>query len=173
MCRGVPKSAADQVLDCTWSRSCDSHQRRFSRRVPRTPRLFGGGAVDEDRHLVVAAPQRELVVPGCDNEGVSPSLPEFLRGLFWDQEFANLSWPDDWSSVTARVLSEGESDAIRWIREQLGDARLRDWLRRGSGRALSARQLRYWEIVLDLPEAEVEAWLADPARRVWEERARQ
>ena len=39
-----------------------------------------------------------------------------------------------------------------------------------SGAGLSARQLRFWELILELPHREVNAWLAEPARRIWEAR---
>lgn len=99
-------------------------------------------------------------------------LPAFLRGLFWDQEFDGLSWPRDRNAVTARILAEGGRETIRWLRDRMDDDRLRAWILDRRGRGLSARQLRYWQIVIDLPVDEVDAWLADPARRVWEERAR-
>ena len=95
-----------------------------------------------------------------------------MRGLFWDQAFDRLSWPDDRDAVTGRILAEGGSEAIRWLRERTDDNRLRAWIVDRCGRGLSARQLRYWQIVLDLPAGEVDAWVADPARKVWEERAR-
>jgi len=95
-----------------------------------------------------------------------------MRGLFWDQAFDRLSWPDDRDAVTGRILAEGGAKAIRWLRERTDDNRLRAWIVDRRGRGLSARQLRYWQIVLDLPGAEVDAWIADPARKVWEERAR-
>ena len=99
-------------------------------------------------------------------------LPEFLRGLFWDQEFDRLSWPEARAAVTARVLAEGGRQAIRWLRERMDDDHLRAWILDRRGRGLSARQLRYWQIVLDLPADKVDALVADPARKVWEERAR-
>ena len=97
------------------------------------------------------------------------NLPESLRRLFWDQDFDRLSWPEHRDAITARVLAEGGLDAIGWLRERVD---LREWIVHRCGRGLSGPQLRYWQIVLDLPALEVDAWLADPARAVWEERAR-
>ncbi len=97
-------------------------------------------------------------------------LPPSLRRFFWDQDFDRLRWPEHRDPVARRLLSAGDGPALAWLRSEAGDSWLRDLLWRTRGRDLDARQLRYWQIVLDLPEAEVDAWLADPARRVWEER---
>jgi hypothetical protein len=96
--------------------------------------------------------------------------PESLRRFFWDQDFDRLRWPEDWQAVASRLLAAGDDASHRWLRAALGDDRLREWIRTRRGRGLDGRRLRYWQIVLDLPAAEVDAWLADPARRVWEER---
>jgi hypothetical protein len=95
-------------------------------------------------------------------------LPEAFRRFFWDQEFERLSWPEHEKAVTARVLAEGDLKALAWLREHTD---VRSWILTHRGRGLSRRQLRYWQIMLDLPADDVDAWVADPARRVWEERA--
>jgi hypothetical protein len=97
-------------------------------------------------------------------------LPTSLRRFFWDQDFDRLRWPEDFEAVARRLLAAGDGPALAWLRAEAGDARLRDLIRATRGRDLDPRQLRFWQIVLDLPDREVDAWLADPARRVWEER---
>lgn len=97
-------------------------------------------------------------------------LPEALRRFFWDQDFDRLRWPEDMEAVARRLLYAGDGPALAWLRKEMGDGRLRDLIRATRGRDLDGPQLRFWQIVLDLPEAEVDAWLADPGRRVWEER---
>ena len=100
------------------------------------------------------------------------SLPASLRRFFWDQDFDQLSWPRDAVPIARRLLGAGDGPAHRWLRETAGDDRVRAILRASRGRGLGGPQLRYWQLVLDLPADEVDAWLADPARRVWEERCR-
>jgi len=39
---------------------------------------------------------------------------------------------------------------------------------RGAG--LTARQLRFWQIILDLPRRQVDGWLAAPGRKIWDQR---
>ena len=97
-------------------------------------------------------------------------LPASLRRFFWDQDFDGLRWPEDLEPVARRLLAAGDGPALAWLRKEAGDGRLRDLIRATRGRDLDARRLRYWQIILDLPADEVDAWLADPARRVWEER---
>jgi hypothetical protein len=97
-------------------------------------------------------------------------LPSSLRRFFWDQDFDRLRWPEDLEAVARRLLATGDGPALAWLRAEVGDGRLCDLIRATRGRDLDARRLRYWQIILDLPAEEVDTWLADPARRVWEER---
>jgi hypothetical protein len=103
--------------------------------------------------------------------GSHPLLPAFLRPLFWDQRFSRLSWERDRDLVAARVLSAGDWGSVRWLRGQMGDAALRTWLLEHQGAGLDPRRLRFWELILKLPHAEVNRWLASPERAVWDRRA--
>ena len=97
-------------------------------------------------------------------------LPARLRPLFWDYDFAALNRKEDRDLVTARVLASGDWQTLRWLRRRLGDPALRAWIRSRGGRGLTPRQLRYWELILELPHREVNAWLADEARQIWDRR---
>lgn len=97
-------------------------------------------------------------------------LPEHLRSLFWDYDFQQLSWPASAELVIARILERGGDEALRWLRKTLGDENLRSWILTRQGRGLDAKRLRFWQVILDLPEEQVNRWveelLADPwARR--------
>ncbi len=50
------------------------------------------------------------------------------------------------------------------------DAELRAWLVQRRGAELSSKHLRFWELILNLPRRQVNAWLADPQQRIWDER---
>jgi hypothetical protein len=100
----------------------------------------------------------------------SVALPEWLRSLFWDHDFSVLDWRQDRELVIGRVLEAGTWDAIQWLRRQAGDAALRDWILRHQGRCLSSEQIRFWELILDLPPETVDGWLQSPERRIWEDR---
>jgi hypothetical protein len=101
---------------------------------------------------------------------LSGHLPQRLKPLFWDHHFARLAWEADSDLISSRILAAGDWDAVCWLRRSLGDEALQSWLERRRGAGLSSRQLRFWELVLDLPHREVNAWLADPRRQVWEGR---
>lgn len=111
-------------------------------------------------------PSRER---GIKPRGRTP-LPEMLRGFFWEYDFNNLSWEEDRDLVIERLLAYGTWDAIKWLRHALADRELRDWLRQRRGAGLSRQCLRYWELILDLPQREVNGWLAQPGRQVWDSR---
>ncbi len=100
----------------------------------------------------------------------STRLPRTLRKFFWDYDFARLSWKADRDLIIARILAVGNWESLRWLRRRLPDAELRDWLVRRRGAGLSNRHLRYWELMLGLPRRQVNVWLAEPARKIWEGR---
>lgn len=97
-------------------------------------------------------------------------LPEFLRPLFWDVHFDRLDWDTHREYVAGRILESGNWNAIRWLRKTWGDDALRAYLLSRKGRGLNPRQLRYWQVVLDLPAAEVDEWIARQKITVWEKR---
>ena len=95
-------------------------------------------------------------------------LPEQLRALFWEYDFDDLSWEDDSDLIVARVLERGTWSDVLWLRRTLGDVALLGWITKRQGRGLSARDLRFWEVVLSIPHAQVTAWIDQPGRSVWE-----
>lgn len=99
-------------------------------------------------------------------------LPEFLRPMFWEYRFKDLSWENDRDLITAKVLSVGTWEAIQWLRRQMGDEVLRDWICWRKGKGLSSRQLRFWETVLSIRRQLVNEWMAAPAHQLWEARVR-
>ena len=113
-----------------------------------------------------------ITVPATSPPSVSDSLPEMLRPLFWDSDFEQISWREHRDYVVRRVLSAGTWEAVCWLRARLDDVALRAWIEQHEGRGLSSRQLRFWEVVLDLPSGLVDAWLGSEGRRIWEGRGR-
>lgn len=97
-------------------------------------------------------------------------LPALLRPLFWDYDFKTLTWDDDRDLIIARVLASGTWEAITWLRTRLGDQALREWIERHRGGGLSPRQLRFWELMLNLPHRQVNAWLQAEGRKIWDQR---
>ena len=86
-------------------------------------------------------------------------LPKHLKRYFPGYEFGRLRWPKDQHLVIAEVLAKGDWHAITWLRQQIGPDGLRTWIQQREGRGLSVRQLRYWELVLDLPHRDVNRWI--------------
>jgi hypothetical protein len=96
-------------------------------------------------------------------------LPSKMRALFWDHDFTKLRWNGDSALIARRILTDGDWDSIRWLRRQAGDEAMRDWIETHH-RALSPRQLRFWELILDLPHRKVNEWVAAAHTSVWENR---
>jgi hypothetical protein len=95
-----------------------------------------------------------------------PLRPELL----WDVAGEAIDWERHREFLVGRVLGRGSVDDIRGLRRGLGDATLRHHLLRTRGRRVDRRRLRYLEAILGLDRAEVDGWLSDPSRRVWDER---
>ena len=99
-------------------------------------------------------------------------LPAELKPLFWDHDFHRLRWEKDRDLIIGRLISHGDWQALEWLRSQVDSASLREWLLNRRGAGLSDRQLRFWELILELPHRQVNEWLKDKGRMVWERRAR-
>ena len=99
------------------------------------------------------------------------SLPADVRSLFWEYGDRELSLDYDRDFVSGRILSAGDWSSIQWLRQQIGDSAIADYLDRTAARLLSPRQIRLWQVLLDLPEDIVARWLAKDARRLWDRRA--
>ncbi len=97
----------------------------------------------------------------------SAHLPKSLREYFWDYHFNQLSWERDRDLVIRRLLTDGSWDAILWLRHQIGDTALRDWIIARRGWGLSARQLRFWSLILNLPREQVDVWVKAAGSNPW------
>lgn len=98
------------------------------------------------------------------------SWAPFVQSLFWEYDQADLCWEDDRDLIIRRVLSQGNHHAIRWLRRHVGDVQLREWLLQRSGDQLSPKQLRFWELILDLPSEQVDAWVDTWRHGIWHSR---
>jgi hypothetical protein len=97
-------------------------------------------------------------------------LPDFLRPLFWEVDFERLSPEKDKDYLCLRIMEHGNLDAIRWLIATYGKPDLRAWLTQREGRGLSARALRFWEVLLDLPHRKVTRWIRSRPTDLWEQR---
>jgi hypothetical protein len=99
------------------------------------------------------------------------SLPSRMKNFFWDYSFHHLRIDKDRDLIIRRLLDQGDWEAMKWLRIRLSDRELKSWLLSRRGAGLSPRKLRFWELVLELPEREVNDWLWSKARQVWDQRA--
>jgi hypothetical protein len=104
-------------------------------------------------------------------EACEKRLPESLRPFFWDHPFDQVDFDTHRSFVIGRILSAGDWDAIKWLRRTIGDPQVREWIVAHEGRGLDPQQLRFWELILDIPEPQVTGWLAARGHG-WDDRVR-
>jgi hypothetical protein len=100
-------------------------------------------------------------------------MPNDLRPLFWDCDFASLQWPADRDFIMTRILVSGEWDAVLWLRKAAGDAAVEEWLKGRKGGGLSPERLRFWELVLDIPHRTVSSWIMKEGPSIWRQRVAQ
>jgi hypothetical protein len=102
----------------------------------------------------------------------NPTLPRHVAALLWDYDPLSIDPERHRDALFARVLSRGDWRSIVWVRGRFGDAAIREWLVRTRGRQLDRRTVRLWQVLLELPGDQVDAWLAAPERQLWDRRAR-
>ncbi len=128
---------------------------------PKYPLLAELKALIEKAHMDQA---------GLDSDRISAPLPETLRSFFWDYSFKDISWPKDREMVVRRLLIEGSWEAIRWLRERMGDNNLRRWMIVHQGRGLNPRQIRFWCLLLEIPKFQAETWVSAARSTPWSQR---
>ena len=101
---------------------------------------------------------------------MADALPASVKALFWDTSTRSLRWDRDQEQIMGRVLASGPWDTVKWLRTRVGDEAIRQWIERHEGRGLSPRQLRFWQLILDIPARRVNRWLRSEARSVWDRR---
>lgn len=91
------------------------------------------------------------------------TIPSSLLGLQVFPTFAReRPGPDHSSCLIKWILGCSELAA-----EGLGDRELREWLVAHRGRGMTARQLRFWGVLYDLPTRQVNQWVKTAKTGVW------
>jgi len=91
-----------------------------------------------------------------------PSIARFFCEICWEDRIA-----DEYPFYTVeRLIENGNLEAVRWLRDRYGDNFVRKVVCRSKN--ISRRTARYWQVVLDIPEEEIqclsESWLNRPNR---------
>lgn len=61
-------------------------------------------------------------------------------------------------------------DAVLWLRTRRSDAEIRDFIVRRRGRGIEPRRLRFWSVVVGIPHADVDEWIAAARTNPWSRR---
>jgi hypothetical protein len=97
-------------------------------------------------------------------------LPLALRSLFWDLPADRLTFARDRDLIVGRVLAHGGWREAKVLRRRIGDEGIREWVLRQDARGLSPAQVRFWELILDLPKKKADAWVRSARASLWERR---
>lgn len=98
------------------------------------------------------------------------AVPEHLRQYFWEYDADRLSLEESRHTILLRLLQSGGMDAVRWLRQNASDQELREMLIRRRGRGISPQRLRFWALLLDLPDTQVDEWIAAERSNPWNRR---
>jgi len=104
------------------------------------------------------------------DEQATTELPSRLRRYFWEYDAERLTWERSKHTIVLRLLEVGGMDAVTWLRSHLSDAEIRDFLVRRRGRGIEPRRLRFWGLLLALPRAQVDQWIAAARTNPWNRR---
>jgi hypothetical protein len=100
----------------------------------------------------------------------STPIPAHLHRYFWEYDPERLSLEESRHTILLRLLQSGGMDALRWLRATVSDDELRTLLVRRRGRGITPRRLRFWGLMLDVPEEQVDEWVAAERATVWNRR---
>lgn len=78
-----------------------------------------------------------------------------------------MSWPENRYTIIFRLLEKAGFHAVRWLRENVGDDGIRDFIIQRRGRGIDPEWLRYWEPIVGLPHEQVEEWIATAMKSPW------
>ena len=100
-------------------------------------------------------------------------LSEGFESLFWEYDPEDLNLSENREFIIKRVLSHGSVEDFKALRKTVGDKEIKAVLMRTRGRGIDRRRIRFYQVIFSLPAKEVEAWLNDPARAIWEGRCKE
>ena len=97
-------------------------------------------------------------------------LPSHVLDLFWEYPKRSLSWQEDSDLIISKILESGGWDSAKWLIATAGYAWLKSWMLRRGGAGLDAKRLRFWQLVLNLPQDTVDSWIAENNENPWHRR---
>lgn len=79
-------------------------------------------------------------------------LPESVIRLLWDVDAAalDLELEGDRNLVLERIMSRGSREAMRWLRAQIPQHVIADFVRIHGRAKLAPRELAYWALICDV-----------------------
>ncbi len=97
-------------------------------------------------------------------------LLDFLKPIFWEYDFDELSLEKDKELILSKILRDGDFKAIKWLYKTMGEGAIKEWILKTRGRGLSTRQLGFWAIVLSIPPSLIRSWNRSLPREIWDNR---
>jgi len=93
-----------------------------------------------------------------------------IKSAFWDVDYRAISRDSHRDFIIRRILNTGSIDMLHWLHRTVGKQTLAAWPIEKQGAGLSPRRLRFWQLILDLPVEEVNNWVENQRRSIWQRR---
>lgn len=84
------------------------------------------------------------------------AAPSGIRALLWDLDPHLISVDQDTDSIIPRIMITDDPDLLRWLRQRIGDASIREWILARRGGDIGDFDLFPWTVLLDIPEDAVD-----------------
>jgi len=91
-----------------------------------------------------------------------------LKHFFWEYDLKELDPIADEYLILKKVLMYGSVKDLKNFIGIFGKKKVKDFLLKTKGKGIDKRRLRFYEVIFDLPKREVDHWLKDPIRKIWE-----
>ena len=99
-------------------------------------------------------------------------FPDYVKSLFWDCDINDIDVEKHQDFIIRRVLDRGEWSAVKWLRKDVGDDAIRNWLLKTKGKGLEPRKINFWGIILNIPENQVAQLVESANQSTWNARVR-
>lgn len=77
-------------------------------------------------------------------------VPKKFHDVFWEVDASKLDTDEYPEYIMERILEYGTLEGVRWLREVLGDGRIKEYIKGAGRRRLSTLTLNFWQKILNL-----------------------
>ena len=77
-------------------------------------------------------------------------VPKEFHNVFWEVDAGKLDTDEYPEYIMERIFNYGTLEAVKWVRQTLGDDHIREYIKGRGQRSLSSKALNFWQKILNL-----------------------